>query len=125
MMAEDRKIEDAKSAEDIEPRVLAEPGAREGGGGVATGWEVEQTPGTPWIRGLWMAVLAILFGVAQSILLIAAVLQFLWLLFGKEKNPHVAGFGKELADWLARVALFLTGATEAKPFPFARWGGVD
>ena len=62
---------------------------------------------------------------AQSILLLAAVLQFLWLLFAKEKNQPIADFGKDLADWLARVALFQTGTTEDKPFPFAHWGSRD
>lgn len=124
-MADDRTTDNARPDADTEPRVLEEPGAGGGGDRDVPEWEIEAEPENPWIRGLWMVVLAVLFGVGQSILLIAAVLQFLWLLFGKEKNEHIAEFGKELADWLGRVALFQTGATEAKPFPFARWGASD
>lgn len=128
-MNEDNKTEDAKPGDDSEPQVLEEPGTGEERPGSdhkePSDWEIEDEFENPWVRGLWMLVLAILFGVGQSILLLGAVLQFLWLIFGKEKNENIAAFGKDLADWLARVALFLTGSTEEKPFPFARWGGED
>ncbi|MGH1367231.1 MAG: DUF4389 domain-containing protein [Maritimibacter sp.] len=78
-----------------------------------------------WMRGLWMIVLAILFGVGEFILVVAAVLQFLWILIGKEKNTYIAEFGRDLSDWLGRVALFQTGASDDKPFPFDRWGIPD
>jgi len=128
-MDEDKKTEGVKPEEDSNPRVLEEPGtgADSAGDGHSEppDWEIDDEPENPWMRGLWMVVLAVLFGVGQSILLLAAVLQFLWLIFGKEKNENIADFGKDLADWLARVALFQTGATEEKPFPFARWGSED
>lgn len=104
-----------------EPQVLEEPESVDDEGG---GAPVEDEPNV-WLRGLWMVVLAVLFGVGEFILAIAAVLQFLWLLFGKEKNNPIADFGKDLADWLARVALFQTGATEERPFPFRKWGRDD
>lgn len=77
---------------------------------------------SPWLRGLWMLLFAILFGVAQSILGLAAVVQFLWLLIQKEKNPQIAAFGAGLARWMHDAARFLTGATEDKPFPFRPLG---
>ena len=134
-MAEDRKTEDAKPedpnpegakpGDDAEPQVLEEPGIGPEAGKEVPDWEIEQEPENPWMRGLWMVILAVLFGVGQSLLLLAAILQFLWLVFAKEKNEPIADFGKDLADWLARVALFQTGATEEKPFPFARWGASE
>jgi len=128
-MTEENKTEDVKPGDDRDPRVLEEPGTGEQSPGDdyrgPPDWEIEDEPENPWMRGLWVVVLAVLFGVGQAILLIGAVLQFLWLVFGKEKNQNIADFGKDLADWLARVALFQTGATEQKPFPFARWGGED
>ena len=128
-MNEENKSEDAKLGDDSDPRVLEEPGTEEKRSGYdhkePPDWEIEGEPENPWMRGLWMVVLAILFGVGQSILLLGAVLQFLWLIFAKEKNENIAEFGKDLADWLARVALFQTGSTEEKPFPFARWGASE
>lgn len=75
-----------------------------------------------WMRGLMMLILAFMFGLAQTILGVVAVVQFLWMLFTKEKNELLADFGQDLAKWLAHVALFQTGASEDKPFPWAKWG---
>jgi hypothetical protein len=109
--------------EEIEPTVLEEPGVGEGAEADANIAEGENN--NVWMRGLWMLVLAILFGFGELILGLAAVLQFLWLLFAKEKNQPIAEFGKDLADWLARVAMFQTATTEDKPFPFTKWGKAD
>lgn len=103
-------------AGDVQPHVLEEPGGD-------TRDEAEDT--NVWMRGLWMLVLALLFGIGEFVLLVAAVLQFLWLLFGKERNEPIAEFGRDLSDWLARIALFQAGTTEERPFPFTRWGPKD
>lgn len=94
-----------------EPQVLQEPSTDEG-------FDNRNV----WMRGLWMVVLAIFFGFAEALLLLLALVQFLWMLLGKEKNRPIADFGGDLSDWLARVARFQTGATEDRPFPFAKWG---
>ncbi len=75
-----------------------------------------------WLRGLFMVIFAVLFWVAQIAMGVAALLQFGWLLFAGRRNGPIAGIGDGLADWLGRVALFQTGASEDKPFPFAPWG---
>jgi hypothetical protein len=75
-------------------------------------------PESPWGRGLAMLIVAVAFWVAQWLLGLAAVVQFLWLLFAKEKNPQIAAFGTGLSRWMAEAAAFLTAASEEKPFPF-------
>lgn len=74
-----------------------------------------------WVRGLWMLILAILFGIAETVLLIAAILQFAWMLFAREKNTLLAEFGVSLGKWLEKTARFQTGASEEKPFPWSEW----
>ncbi|MHC0054872.1 DUF4389 domain-containing protein [Actibacterium sp. D379-3] len=74
-----------------------------------------------WLRGLWMVILAVLFAVAETVLLVCAVLQFGWLLFAKKKNGFIADFGGKLGNWLAITARFQTGASEEKPFPWTAW----
>lgn len=78
-----------------------------------------------WMRGLWMLVLAVLFELGKVVLFVAALVQFLWLLVNRERNEPIADFGAELATWQGQVTRYLTGATEARPFPFARWGEVE
>ncbi len=80
-----------------------------------------QAPSGIWMRGLMMLIFALLFGLAETVLAVVAVVQFLWMLFTKEKNALLMGFGDDLADWLADVARFQTGATEDKPFPWSKW----
>ena len=74
-----------------------------------------------WQRGLWMLVVMVLFGLAQSLLVAAALLQFFWMLFGKQRNQPLAEMGDGLARWLAKAARFLTAASEEKPFPWSGW----
>jgi hypothetical protein len=81
---------------------------------------IEETPARKspiWMRGLFMLVFMLAFGVGQSILYLTAVAQFLWLLFANEPNKLLVEFGKSLALWLAQTARFLCCATDEKPFP--------
>jgi len=109
--------------DDAEPTVLEEPSGAADEAPEPSGYEDEDR--NVWMRGLWMLLFAIFYRVGEFILGVSALLQFLWLLFGKEKNAHIAAFGEDLADWLARTARFLTAASEERPFPFAKWGKPD
>jgi hypothetical protein len=77
------------------------------------------------MRGLFMLVLAVAFGVAQSLLFLTALVQFLWLLLAHEPNALLVKFGKSLSLWLAATARFLCCVTEEKPFPWAGWPQAD
>ena len=73
-----------------------------------------------WMRGLYMLLLVLAFGVAQTLLCVTAIAQFLWLLFAGEANSQLAQFGNSLARWLADAARYLACASDAKPFPGRR-----
>ena len=77
-----------------------------------------------WMRGLFMLLFMIGFAVGQWLLNLLAVVQFLWLLFAREPNQLIAGFGNSLAIWLAEIGRFLTCATDDKPFPWRPWSGT-
>ncbi len=84
--------------------------------------EVTYTPESSiWMRGLFMLILALFFGLAETLLVALAVVQFFWMLFAKEKNIAIADFGASLGNWLRRVADFQTGASDDKPFPWGKW----
>ncbi|HBN32189.1 MAG: DUF4389 domain-containing protein [Rhodobacterales bacterium] len=74
-----------------------------------------------WMRGLFMLIFAVFFGLAETVLLAIAVVQFLWMIFAKEKNQALADFGVSVGKWLSQVAAFQTAATEEKPFPWGKW----
>lgn len=78
-----------------------------------------------WMRGLFMLLLIIGFGVAQAILNLSALLQFGWLLFTGSPNRQLTRFGTSLARWFAEAARFLSLASEEKPFPWASWPAAE
>jgi hypothetical protein len=74
-----------------------------------------------WIRGLFMLLFALAFGIAQMVLNVIAIVQFIWLLIQRERNEYLVRFGASLSNWLAEVARFQTGASDEKPFPWRPW----
>ena len=74
-----------------------------------------------WYRGFFMLVFAVLFNFAQTLLVIAAIFQFVSLLITKRPNQVVTDFGDQLSTWFQRVAQYQTTVTDVKPFPWSRW----
>ncbi len=83
--------------------------------------KVQGGNGETWKRGAFMLIILVMFGMAQSLLFMTAIIQFFWLLFTKQSNALLARFGSQLALWLAEAAKFLTCAAETKPFPWTDW----
>lgn len=72
-------------------------------------------------HGIVMVILAILVNVAHWLLCCCAVVQFLWMAFARERNAALAEFGEGIANWFAIAARFLSGAADARPFPWSSW----
>jgi hypothetical protein len=102
-----------------QPEPVVEAGAESGAGPAAE-------PGTApknqlWMRGLMMLLIAILIGLAQTVLFALTVLQFILMLIDKGKpNTQIASFGKTLGAWLTKAAAFQTAASEEKPWPWTQ-----
>ena len=74
-----------------------------------------------WIRGLFMLLFMVAFGVAQIVLYLVAVVQFLWLLLAGERNQVLTRFGNSLSKWFSETVRFLSCASDDKPFPWKDW----
>jgi hypothetical protein len=84
----------------------------------------DNSPAAPrdrWLRGLFMFLFLIFFGVAETLLGLLAVLQFLWLVVTGAPNHMLRRFGASLALWMADAARFQACETEEKPFPWKPW----
>jgi hypothetical protein len=77
-----------------------------------------------WLRLAYMVLFAVLFWVAESVLIVVAVLQFLWKLFSADTNARLTVFGENLGRYLYQIVRFLTFNSEEMPFPFADWPGA-
>jgi len=88
----------------------------EGQSGAKT-WQSRET----WIRGLFMLLFAVIWGIAEVVLLGVTLFQFGSMLLAGKTNQRLLAFGKDLARFIYEVTLFFTYNSEDKPFPFGPW----
>lgn len=73
------------------------------------------------VHGIVMVILTMLVYIVHWLLGLTALVQFLWMLFLRERNVALAEFGEGLANWLAATARFLSGVADVRPFPWTSW----
>lgn len=72
-----------------------------------------------WKRAVFMLIIGAMLSVAQSLLFLVAVIQFIVLLIDqRQPNERLADFGCMIGAWVAKAARYLSIATDAKPWPF-------
>jgi hypothetical protein len=74
-----------------------------------------------WKRLLYMILFAVLYNVAEMVLVVVVILQFLINLFTGNSNKYLLTFGKQLSLYIYGVMKFLTYNTERLHFPFSEW----
>ena len=74
-----------------------------------------------WTRGLFMLLFAVIYGLAEIVITVVVVFQFLYVLFTGKTIPNLLHFGQGLSTFVYDIMLFLTYNTEEKPFPFGPW----
>ena len=74
-------------------------------------------------RLLYMILIAIMISVAQTVLGVMTVVQFVIMLVNnKHPNERLAEFGTDLGIWIAKAARYQTAASNVKPWP---WTELD
>ena len=81
--------------------------------------------GSTWLRGLFMALFLVIYGVAEIIVTAVVILQFLFVLVTGEHNANLLRFGSNLSTFIYRIMLYWTFNREERPFPFEKWPGED
>ncbi len=74
-----------------------------------------------WLRLVFMIVMGVAYSVAEFVTLVVVVFQFLTSLFTGKPNDRLNRFGRNLARYFQQITVYMTFATEEKPFPFAPW----
>ncbi|HXH72872.1 MAG TPA: DUF4389 domain-containing protein, partial [Mariprofundaceae bacterium] len=74
-----------------------------------------------WMRLLFMLLFAVLYSVAEMVLTVVVIFQFLSVLITGRKNAKVLSLGAQLATYAYQVFSYLTYNSEERPFPFADW----
>ena len=82
----------------------------------------DKTDGLPE-RLLYMILIAIMISVAQTVLGVMTIVQFVVMLVNnREPNERLAEFGTDLGVWIAKAARYQTAASNVKPWP---WTELD
>ena len=80
-------------------------------------------PENIWLRLIYMILIALMISVAQTVLGVITLIQFVILVINKRvPNPALAEFGTSLGIWIAKAARYQTAASEVKPWP---WTELD
>jgi len=75
------------------------------------------------MRLLYMVLLWVMLQLAQSVLMLVTVVQFVIMLVSNgTPNERLADFGTDLGVWIAKAARYQTAASEVKPWP---WTELD
>ena len=77
--------------------------------------------GDIWRRALFMVLFALLYGVAEFVGKVVAVVQFLIVLLTGEANEKLLRFGSSLSIYAYQVYRYLTFNSEEQPFPMSDW----
>ena len=74
-----------------------------------------------WLRGLYMLLFAVFYGVAEVVITAVVVFQFLLALFTGRTNQRLLKLGQSLSTYVYQIILFLTFNTDHHPYPFGAW----
>ena len=74
-----------------------------------------------WIRLIYMVLFGLLSWLARVVVLIIAAVQFLLVLLAGSGNHNLRRLGDSIARWTQQTYLFLSFASEQKPYPFQDW----
>lgn len=74
-----------------------------------------------WLRGLYMLLFAIFYTVAEIVITVVVIFQFLLALFTGSTNERLLKLGQSLSTYVYQIIQFLTFNTDYHPYPFGAW----
>lgn len=74
-----------------------------------------------WMRLLYTALFAIIFNIAEAVVVVVFAIQFLSRLFTGRVNERLRALGQTLATYLYEIVLYITFQSDERPYPFGPW----
>jgi hypothetical protein len=74
-----------------------------------------------WIRALYMVFFGIAYSVAELVIVLLVLFQFLVILFTGRANENALRLGKNVSAYVYQVFQFQTFNIETRPYPFSDW----
>ena len=74
-----------------------------------------------WVRGFFMVLFVIIYGIAEAVLYLIVIFQFFHTLLTRKPNNSVLDFSENLCAYLYEILLYISFNSHELPFPFADW----
>jgi len=74
-----------------------------------------------WVRGLYMLMYSLFYGVAEFVLFFMVIFQFLLVLFTGKNNPRLQKLGQGIATYAYQIIQYLTFNSDYQAYPFGAW----
>lgn len=74
-----------------------------------------------WMRGLYILLFAILYGIAEIVLWAIVLFQFGSQLIAGRPNNRLLDFSRGLNAYIYQIIQFISYRSDIKPYPFAEW----
>ena len=74
-----------------------------------------------WIRALYMLLFALLYSVAEFVMVAVVLVQFGYRVFNETPHPRVLSLGATVSSYIYQVLRYLSFNTEVMPYPFSEW----
>lgn len=78
-----------------------------------------------WLRVLYVILFAVIYMVAEVVLVAVVIVQFGFVLVSGKRNPNLLQFGGRLSRYMYDVLLYFTFRSDDRPFPFDDWPKAD
>jgi hypothetical protein len=78
-----------------------------------------------WARGLYTLFFVIAYSVAETVLSLLAIFQFIAALVTGHVNEVLLRFGANLSRFIYQILQFVTFNNDTIPFPFTDWPDVE
>lgn len=74
-----------------------------------------------WVRGLFILLFAVIYGIAEVVLGAIVIFQFGSQLFTGRTNDKLYQFSRGLTAYFYQLLQFFTYRSDLKPYPFSEW----
>lgn len=74
-----------------------------------------------WMRGLYIVIFTIFYGIAEIVLFAVVLFQFLLTLFTGTANQRLLKLGQSLSTYIYQICLYITFNSDHQPYPFGAW----
>ncbi len=74
-----------------------------------------------WMRLVYMVLFAVIFNIAEFVIVVVVVVQFLFKLFTGKANENLGALGQTVASYVYEMIAYLTFHTDDMPYPFGPW----